>query len=117
MGKEFDVWQLERKLIVQRLQMFLLTNSILFLGYVQVRESWLGALVAFLGLICCVLGGVHFAKLRTRFRALSEVDEIKEIENRFAIGEGSLPGRFIVILFVAVFGIIWIGSAVFSLLD
>ena len=117
MGKEFDVWQLERKLIVQRLQIFLLTNSILFLGYVQVRESWLGVLVAFLGLICCVLGGVHFAKLRTRFRALSEVNEIKEIENRFAIGEGSLSGRFIVILFVAVFGIIWIGSAVFSLLD
>ena len=117
MGREFEIWQLERNLLVQRLMTYLVTNSILFLGFVQIRGLWLGSTVALLGLVSCILGAIHFQGIRRRFALLSETEEIKGIEERLSVGRRNLAGRSIVVAFLAVFGIVWIASLVYSLLQ
>ncbi len=114
MEREFQIWQLERNLLIQRLQVFLFTNSILFLGFVQLRSLWLGTAVALLGFASCILGVIHFQGLKRRFRVLRESKEMREIEDKFGIGERMLSGRLIVVAFLVVFTIIWIASVIYS---
>jgi len=112
MNRDFQIWQLERQLIVQRLTIYLLTSSILFLGFVAVRTSWLGILVAFMGLISCGLAWQYFRYLSTRLNGL---------ESRLGIQlECSLKrikGRDIASkVFPPFFAVIWLGALIFSIL-
>jgi hypothetical protein len=58
--RDFQIWQLERQLVALKLSLFLLTSSILFLGYVQVRTTLLGIVISVMGLISCFVGVMNF---------------------------------------------------------
>ena len=113
MDRDFQIWQLEERLLVQRLTIYLLTSSILFLGFVNVKNLWLGILVAFMGLISCVFAWWHFRGIPAR---------LEQLESRLGLSERSsgkrCRGRHLASKgFPVFFGIIWTGALISSILS
>lgn len=79
MERLFHIWELERRLLVQRLTIHLLINSILFLAFVELltRRLWLGYAVASVGTIVCVVALIHFLRIGGR---LGEIE--KELKGK-----------------------------------
>jgi hypothetical protein len=104
--RDFQMWQVERQLIALRLSLFLLTSSILFLGYVQVRTTWLGIIISVMGLISCLIGAVNFISIPGR---------LNELEKKLNIVKKSIfPARYAALLFPPFFGTIWVASIIFT---
>jgi len=106
-NKNFQLWQLERQLLAVKLSLFLLTSSILFLGYVQVRATWLGIVISIAGIFSCVIGALNFKRIPNRLKELEEKINIK--------WDDGLKARRIAILFPPFFGTIWFFSLIFSI--
>ena len=64
--RDFERWQLEKQLVAAKLSLFLLTSSILFLGCVQVRASWLGVFTSLMGIVSCIVGFLYFKNKYTK---------------------------------------------------
>ncbi|MEM2505994.1 MAG: hypothetical protein QXF61_02985 [Nitrososphaeria archaeon] len=105
----FQLWQLERQLLAVKLSLFLLTSSILFLGYVQVRATWLGIVISAAGIFSCMIGALNFKRIPNRLKKLEEQINIK--------WDNGLKARHIAILFPPFFGTIWFFSLIFSILS
>ena len=111
--RDFATWQLERQLLYQRLSLFLVTSSILFLGYIQIRAIQLGILISIMGLTSCVLFGLNFRNIPNRLEKLETSLGIKEERDK---EPSRIPARLVCLVFPPFFAIIWIASLIFSIL-
>lgn len=103
MDENFQVWQLERQLLAQRLSIFLVTNSIFVLGFVQTTTKIVGIFISAIGLACCILGGLYFWHIKQRLKC----DKLKRVEER--LGFNGFWGRWYAsILFPIIFGLFWV---------
>jgi len=109
--KYFQRWQLERQLLTQRLTLFLITNSILFLGFAQIRATWFGIFIAMMGLVLCILGAINFKGISKR---LDNFESKLEKQPDLAIKGFRVKGREMAMWFPLFFSIIWIVSLTFS---
>ena len=108
MDEDFQVWQLERQLLAQRLTIFLVTSSIFVLSFVQTSTKMVGIFIASIGLICCVLGSFYFAHINRRLRSTN----LKRVEDR--LGLNAFWGRWYAsIVFPTIFGIFWVFALVY----
>lgn len=84
----------EESMLAQRLMIFLLFNSILFLGFVGLLNSdylWLKRIVPFTGILSCILLGCNMWRVKNMLdwldKELEEVDSLigKKIEEETGI--------------------------------
>ena len=108
MNEDFQAWQLERQLLAQRLTLFLITSSIFVLSFVETTTRLVGIIIAFLGLLCCLLAGLYFRHVKRRFKCAS----LQQVENR--LGFKGFWGRwFASVIFPTIFGIFWIFALIY----
>lgn len=115
--KEFQIYLQERELLPHRINIFLITNSILFIGYVQIRFHHLGGIIAVLGVVSCILALCHFRWLDQRLRNFEgQLDE--QLKEKLEItGETKrcrIRGRGMLWVYPLFFLIIWALSISFS---
>jgi ABC-type antimicrobial peptide transport system permease subunit len=109
----FEIWQQERSFAVQRLILVLTSNSILFLGYVQVRVSLLGGIIAIFAIICNFLYAIYLSAFAKTLDTLQ-----KRLESRLPteLKKRSLTGRWGFVPLILILQSIWVVSAVCSFL-
>ena len=102
---DIEVWQQERGFWVPRLILVLTSNSILFLGYIQVRLLQFGGIVAFLAMILNILYCIYFTAFAKTLDALQKRIETKiPIEYR----KRTLTGRWGFIPLMIILQLVWI---------
>ena len=123
MERLFQTWELERKLLVQRLYIFLLINSIVLISFVNLltKELWLGFVVAGIGFITSMVAIPHFIRIGNR---LNEIEmELKECDEELDLPHGKLEklgliggkrrARWTVaVLLSSLFLILWIAGVI-----
>jgi len=108
-NRDFEVWLQERELWIPRLILLLTTNSLLFLGYVNIRDLPLGGVVAVIGIFGNILYGIWF---RSFAKSLDKLH--KRIEDMIPIEQRKLTlkaGRWAFIPIVFFSEVLWIASA------
>ena len=108
---DISIWKQERGFWIPRATIILATNSILFLGYIQIRDIPLGIIVSLLALISNILFMVHFSKFSKRLDKLQE-----RIKNNLPpeYREKTLTGRWGFIPLLITFEILWVSSFLYS---
>jgi len=110
-SRDFKVWLQERSLWIPRLILLLTTNSILFLGYVVIRELPLGGVVAIIGIVGNILYSLYFASFaKTIDKLQKRIEELIPIEYR----KRTLVGRWGFVPVVIFCEALWIASALYS---
>jgi len=105
---DFEVWLQERSLWVPRLILVLTTNSILFFGYVMVRDLLLGGGVAIIGISGNILYALWFASFTKTMDKLQErIKEQIPVEYR----KRRRTGRRGYVPLIFSFELLWIFSA------
>ena len=113
MDKDFEIWQQERGFWIPRLTLILATNSILFLGYVAIRDILFGGVVAIIAIIANILYFVFFADFAKTLDNLQ-----KRIESKLPIEykKRRLTGRWGFAPMIIIFELLWVVSAFHSFL-
>ncbi len=107
----FQRWQLERQVFSNGMVIVLLLNSVLFLGYVQVRYSYLGVVLSVIGLSSCGICSAYFMGIQRRIgRMETELGFAAEYQ---AKGRGRrFPLASLILAFI--FAPIWVYSLITS---
>lgn len=107
-NRDFKVWLQERSLWIPRLILLLTTNSILFLGYVVVRDIPLGGVVAIIGMLGNILYALWFVSFAKSMDKLQKrIEEQIPVEYR----KRKLTGRWGFVPIVIFCEVLWIASA------
>jgi len=90
MERLFHIWEHERSLLVQRLTVYLLINSILFLAFVELltRKLLLGYAVASVEIIVCIVALAHFRRVGHRLGKIEK--ELKGKDEELGLQRGKL---------------------------
>ena len=107
----FEIWKQERSFAVQRLILILTTNSILFLGYIQVHVFLLGGFIAIFALVSNAL---YFIYLSAFAKTLDTLQ--KRLAPRLPIEyrKRTLTGRWGFVPLIIILESIWTVSALCS---
>jgi hypothetical protein len=111
-NKDFEVWLQERSLWIPRLILLLTTNSILFLGYVVIRDFLLGGVVSIIGMFGNILYALWFASFaKTMDKLQKRIEEQIPVEYR----KQTLTGRWGFVPILIFCEVLWIASALYTL--
>ena len=105
---DFKVWLQERSLWIPRLILLLTTNSILFLGYVVVRDLPLGGVVTIIGMVGNVLYALWFFSFA---RAMDKLQKRIEEQIPVEFRKRRLTGRWGFVPVVIFCEVLWVASA------
>ncbi|MCK4729827.1 MAG: hypothetical protein KAT28_00765 [Candidatus Aenigmarchaeota archaeon] len=111
MNKYFELWRDERGYTISRLGLILNSNSILFLGYVLIKNTWLGAYVAIIGIVANIFYFLFFWGFAKRMKYLQNKIKSQEVGEFAKI---SVKGRWGFVPMVIIFELIWIGSVFYT---
>ena len=111
--REFQIWLQERNSLTARLQVFLLASSILFLGYLQIKDLNFGVIIAGLGLGSCILASLHFIGVRKTLDKFEQKldDKLKAL---LGLPHKRLRGRIMCLIIPIFFALVWIISMLYS---
>lgn len=109
---DIKIWQQERGFWIPRLILALTANSILFLGYIQVRLLLFGGIIAIFAIVLNILYFIFFSAFARTLDSLQKRLEPKlPIEYR----KRTLTGRWGFVPLIVVLQSIWVVSALHSL--
>jgi hypothetical protein len=112
---ELDIksWAMERDQMIPRMALVLTSNSILFLGYVQVRLLIFGGVITIFAIALNILYSVYFVTFAKYLDSLqTRLAPVLPIEYR----KRTLKGRWGFIPLIMIFELIWVASAFHSFL-
>jgi len=112
-GTCFKIWQQERGLVVQRLILILTTNSILFLGYIQVRLFLFGGIIAVFAIVCNILYCIYLSAFA---RTLDTLERRLGSKLPIEYRKRTLTGRWGFVPLIIILESIWVVSALCSFL-
>lgn len=108
---DIEVWQQEREFWISRLILILMSNSILFLSYVQVRLLQFGGIIAILAFVGNILYSIYFAAFARKHDSLQKRIAVRiPIEYR----QRTLTGRWGFVPLIVILQLIWIVSLLHS---
>lgn len=101
--------QTERQLLPQRLMIFLLTNSILFVGFASLDELFLQRVITAIGLVVSLVSLFHFLPIYRRLKALDVIaGKLPDPEHTHRKKwEKLFGGKTLGIWFSSIFIILW----------
>jgi len=106
-------WTHERTALGQGISLLLLLNSVLFLGYVQIHDLWLGVVVACVGSFGSVISPGFLISIQKRTEELERRLEFKDHKRKGIINRIILWNSFIIFIF---FVPIWVSALIFSII-
>jgi len=108
---DIEVWQQEREFWISRLILILMSNSILFLSYVQVRLLQFGGIIAILAFVGNILYFIYFAAFARKHDSLQKRIAVRiPIEYR----QRTLTGRWGFVPLIVILQLIWFVSLLHS---
>lgn len=112
---ELDIksWAMERDQMIPRIALVLTSNSILFIGYIQVRLLIFGGVITIFAIALNILYSVYFVTFARYLDSLqSRLEPVLPIEYK----KRNLKGRWGFIPLIMIFELIWVASAFHSFL-
>jgi len=93
---------------------FFIASSILFLGYIQIRDLCFGTIIAFLGFFSCPLAWWHFKDIPQRLERLENQLDAK-LKVKLGLGGGRIKGRNMALWVIPIFfALVWFFSILYS---
>ena len=110
---DIKLWLQERSFWIPRIILVLTSNSILFLGYVQVRLSMFGGIIAIFAILLNILYSIYFIAFAKLLDSLQ-----RRLKSRLPIEyrKRTIKGRWGFVPLIAVFQSIWVVSTFHSFL-
>jgi uncharacterized membrane protein (DUF485 family) len=105
-------WQHERHSFQAGLSLLILLNSVLFLGYVPLRNVWLGVVCCCVGLFCCTISTGYLLIVQHR---IEEMEKALGYEKEYQANKIIRSVPWASLLLLTFFAPIWISALVFSI--
>ena len=113
--RDWETLKNERNLFGVGISLLLLLSSLLYVGYVELKDTWLGITISSIGLISSIIGTIYVAGFQQRIK---NMEKALKVADMYQTRRPKLRKQQWVAIWLSFFLVsIWLPSLIFSIIS